>query len=577
MNWLVQVLTRLFAIWGMRWRVWDHQLLLMPSPNFRRKLSLACAAIIATIVADPIYALYPAFSVHSFISAHSTIETNLAIGDRVFATPRDYGAKGDAKTLADGAISSGSAIFTSSSAGFTSADVRKAIAVSGAGTRGAALVGLISVVNSATSVTLSAAASTTVSGTRADYGTDDTAAVRSCVQKSTLLGGRCTINDGAGFMMSNASTTISIAGANVAGGMIDGKGSLIFAPQGPLTAGSNDRLFYVASSEAAEPFQVRSGPIARGASSFTAQNLRDAAQLSRGDWVIMTEKDGGATDVVYSDWVQVSRVVGATVNIVGQFRMSFPNARAYNNSGSPVPCISVSPCGLSFRKLTNVVRALTIKDINIFIPKVINGNRANGIATRDTRDVHIHNVTCDDASANCYAGYLDKGLVFTDNHMNASVYPEFAGQVDTTAIGNHINTAGTNLFGFVAPQTGGFLIDFGTGFSRFERNTIGNNLQACFILLSGVHDIALSRNTCGWTSFGTGAACILVRGSYRNTIERNVCLGGDGASSFGITLGDSLGFTLNISSFANSVRGNRVSGYVTLYDVGGADVLETHH
>ncbi len=198
---------------------------------------MRCAAIIATIVADPIYALYPAFSVHSFISGHTTIETNLAIGDRVFATPRDYGAKGDAKTLADGAISSGSAIFTSSSAGFTSADVRKAIAVSGAGTMGAALVGLISVVNSVTSVTLSAEASTTVSGARADYGTDDTAAVRSCVQNSTLLGGRCTINDGARFMMSNASTTINVAGANVAGGMIDGTGTLIFAPQGPLTAG----------------------------------------------------------------------------------------------------------------------------------------------------------------------------------------------------------------------------------------------------------------------------------------------------------------------------------------------------
>jgi hypothetical protein len=574
----MQVLTRPLAIWVMRWRAWNHQLLPMPSPNFRRNLSLACAAIVATIVANPIYAPYPAFSSHSFISRHPTFETNLAVGNRSFATPRDYGAKGDAATLVDGAISSGSAIFTSSSAGFTSADVRKAIAVSGAGTGGTALVGLISVVNSATSVTLSADASTTVSGARADYGTDDTAAVRSCVQNSTLLGGRCTINDGARFMMSNASTTINISGARVAGGMIDGTGTLIFAPQGPLTAGTNDRLLYVASSEAAGPFQVRSGPIARGATSFTAQNSRDAAQLSRGDWVIMTEKDGGATDVVYSDWLQVSRVVGATVNIVGQFRMSFPNARAYNTSGSPAPCISASPCGLSVRKLTNVAQALTIKDINIIIPKVINGNGANGIATRDTRDVYIHNVTCDDASANCYAGYLDQGLVFTGNHMNASVYPEFAGQVDTTAIGNHINSAGTNLFSFVAPRTGGFLIDFGTGFSRFDGNTIGSNLQACFSLLSGVHDISLSRNTCGWTSFGTGAACILVRGGYRNTIEHNICPGADGASSVGITLGGSVGFTLNITSTANSVQRNTVNGYVTRYDVGGAnDVLEANH
>ena len=548
----------------------------MPSPNSRRKVSLACGAIIATIAANPTYALYPAFSSHSFISG-PTFETNLAVGNLSHATPRDYGAKGDAATLADGAISSGSAIFTSPSAGFTSKDVRKAIAVSGAGTSGTALVALISVVNSAERVTLSANASATVSGARADYGTDDTAAVRSCVQNSTLLGGRCTINDGARFMMSNDSTTINISGARVAGGMIDGTGTLVFAPQGPLAAGTNDRLFYVTSSEVAGPFEVRAGAIARGATSFSAQLSSDAAQLSKGDWIIMTEKDAGATDVLYSDWLQVSSVVGSTINIVGHFRMTFPNMRAFSSSGSPAACVKASPCGLSFRKLTNVVQALTIKDINIVIPKVKNGNGANGIATRDTRGVYIHNVTCDDASANCYAGYLDQGLVLSGNRMNNAVYPEFAGQVDTRAIGNHFNQVGSSFIGPVAAQTGGLLIDFGTGFSTFDRNTIGNNLQACFSLLAGVHDISLRGNTCGWTQFGTGAACILGRGGYRNTIEHNICPGGDGASSVGITLGDSSNFALDISSTANSVKNNNVNGYVTRYDVSAADVIEGDH
>jgi len=548
----------------------------MPSPNSRKQLGYTFAAILVTLSGSA-YAIRPLFLCQSLFGEYSTFEPNIAAGNSSHATPRDYGARGDAITVTDGAISSGSAHFTSAVAAFGAADAGKAIAVSGAGSGGDALVALISAVTSPTNVTLSVTASTTVSRARADYGTDDTAAVRSCIQHSTLLGGRCTINDGARFMMSNASTTISVAGANVAGGTIDGKGTLIFAPQGPLTAGSNDRLFYIASSEAAGPFPVRAGPIARGATSFTAQNSIDAAQLSRGDWVIMTEKDSGATDVIYSDWLQISSVVGTTVNIVSPLRMSFPNARTFNTSGSPAACIPASPCGLSFRKLTNVAHALTIKDINIIFPNVINGNGASGIVTRDTRGVHIHNVTCDDASSNCYAGYLDQGLVFVDNHMNSAVYPEFASQVDTTAIGNHMNQAGSDLHGFVAPQTGGLLIDFGTGFSTFDGNTIGNNLQACVTLLSGVHDISLRGNTCGRTSFGTGSACILVRGSYRNTIERNNCPGGDGVSSFGITLGDSLGFTLNISSFANSVKGNRVRGYVTLYDVGGADVLETHH
>lgn len=546
--------------------------------TFRKKLSLGLAAIIATISGNAGYALAPVFSGRSFFNRRPGFESNIAAGNVSHATPRDYGAKGNAVTLADGAIASGSANFTSASAGFVPADVSKAIAVSGAGSSGHALVTLISVVNSATSVTLSAPASTTVARARADYGTDDTAAVRLCIQHSTLLGGRCTINDDARFMMSNASTTIILAGASIAGGMIDGKGTLIFAPQGSLTGGSNDRLFYAASSEAAGPFQAGAGPIATGATWFPAQNSADAAQLGQGDWVIMTEKDAGAADVIYSDWLQVSRVVGTRVEIAGRFRMSFPNARAFNTSGAPAACVTASPCGLSFRKLTNIVHALTIKDINIVVPNVVHGNVANGIVTRDTRGVYIHNVTCVDESAPCYAGYLDQGLVFSDNHMNSADYPEFASQVDTTAKGNHINQAGVGLLSYVAPQAPGLLIDFGTGFSTFDGNTIGDNLQACFTLISGVHDIWLSGNTCGRTSFGSGAACIVSRGAYRNTIERNVCPGGDGASSVGITVADSVGFTLNITSSGNSVKGNTVNGYVTRYDVGGAsDVLEVDH
>src|ERR1700732_2934014 len=287
----------------------------MPSPNSRRKLGYTFAAILVTLSGS---AIHPLFLCQSLFGEYSTFEPNIGASNSSHATPKDYGAKGNAITVTDGAISSGSAHFTSAVAAFGAADAGKAIAVSGAGSGGDALVALISAVTSPTNVTLSVTASTTVSRARADYGTDDTAAVRSCIQHSTLLGGRCTINDGARFMMSNASTTISVAGTN------DGKGTLIFAPQGPLTSGSNDRLFYIASSEAAGPFPVRAGPIARGATSFTAQNSIDAAQLSRGDWVIMTEKDSGATDVIYSDWLQIGSVVGTTVNIVGPLRMSFP-------------------------------------------------------------------------------------------------------------------------------------------------------------------------------------------------------------------------------------------------------------
>jgi hypothetical protein len=343
------------------------------NPQFPTKLGLTIATIAATLPGNAKSAVRLEFLSRQLLAGQPAVGANVSPGHIRHATPRDYGAKGDATSLADGAISAGSATFSSASAKFTVADVGKPIAVSGAGSSGNALVTVISAVTSATRVKLDANALTTVSRARTDYGTDDTAAVRSCVQNSTLVGGRCTINDGVRFMMSNSATTIHISGPSVSGGMIDGKGTLIFAPQGSLTGGSNDRLFYAASSEAAGPFQVRAGPIARGATSFIAQHSTDAAQLSKGDWVIVTEKDGGATDVIYSDWLQVAGVVGTTVNVVGHFRMSFPNGRTFSTFAPPSACIAASPCGLSFRKVSNVVNALTIKDIKIVIPKVING------------------------------------------------------------------------------------------------------------------------------------------------------------------------------------------------------------
>ena len=545
--------------------------------NFAKTLGFTIAVLVALVPGNAIFEALPVLLTPLFVGRPQAADAETAERNAIHSTPKDYGAKGDALVLTDGAMSSGSAVFTSGSAHFSARDVGKAIAVTGAGTGGNALVAFISVVNNATNVTLSAKASATVSHARADYGTDDTAAVRSCIERSTMLGGRCTINDEMRFMLSNTSTTIHISGTKASGGTIDGKGTLIFAPQETLTGAANDRLFYAASSEAAGPFQVRTGPIAAGGTSFSAQNPGDAAQLSKGDWIIITEKDGGATDVIYSDWFQVAGVMGTTVNIVGHFRMAFPNGRPFNTSGAPAACVVASPCGLSFRKLSNVVQSLTIKDINIVVPKIFSSNGAIGIATRDTRGVQIRNVTCYDASALCFAGFLDQGLVFSGNHIGSAVYPEFAGEVDAAVSGNHIDPSESGGLGSASPQTGGMLIDFGTGFSRFEGNTIGNHLQTCITLLSGVHDVTITGNTCGRTSFGTGAACILLRGSYRNTVERNVCVGGDGAS-VGITVADSTGFTSNITSSANSVKGNTVKGYASPYDVRSAkDRLEIAH
>src|SRR6185312_14346276 len=79
-------------------------------------------------------------------------------------------------------------------------------------------------------------------------------AIASCIKFGTMLGGRCTLNaplGRLGYMVSNTASTINFYGLSqtpVPGGIIDGNGTVVFAPQGTLTGGTNDRLIYINSS-----------------------------------------------------------------------------------------------------------------------------------------------------------------------------------------------------------------------------------------------------------------------------------------------------------------------------------------
>ncbi|MCX4885848.1 hypothetical protein [Streptomyces sp. NBC_00847] len=96
-------------------------------------------------------------------------------------TASAYGAKGDAKVVADGAMASGSATLTSATAAFTAADVGKAISVKGAAATGVTtLATTITGYVSGTQVTLAAsnASGGALSGAITIWGTDDTAAIQ---------------------------------------------------------------------------------------------------------------------------------------------------------------------------------------------------------------------------------------------------------------------------------------------------------------------------------------------------------------------------------------------------------------
>lgn len=79
------------------------------------------------------------------------------------------------RVVTDAAITNGSGTLTSATANFTSADIGRDVNVAGAGTSGATLTGVITTVNSSTSVVITTQAATTVTGAQcsiAPYTTD---------------------------------------------------------------------------------------------------------------------------------------------------------------------------------------------------------------------------------------------------------------------------------------------------------------------------------------------------------------------------------------------------------------------
>jgi hypothetical protein len=204
--------------------------------------------------------------------------------------------------------------------------------------------------------------------------------------------------------------------------------------------------------------------------------------------------------------------------------------------------------------------------MTIIIPR-ISGARVVGIAARDTRGTVVSNVSCQDGSGNCFAGYMDQGLVFQDNNVGETVYSEFAAEVDAFISGNHVNEPGSDMSLPDPPTSGGLEIDFGTGFSKIDRNIIGPSRQVCLLVSPGIHDTIVSGNTCGLVTFGTGGNCIFARGGYRLTISENTCAGGSGPGT-GIAVGDGVGLQAPIYSDGNRVFNNKVQGFATAYACG---------
>ena len=123
------------------------------------------------------------FKLSQNAGAYSDLLTQLDLANlEGYINVKSAGAQGDSQKVTDGAVTNGSGIVTSASANFTTTDVGKVIygVYPGSGTAVLPL-GVITAYASATQVTASVNAITTISNVTIIWGTDDTAALRAAV------------------------------------------------------------------------------------------------------------------------------------------------------------------------------------------------------------------------------------------------------------------------------------------------------------------------------------------------------------------------------------------------------------
>lgn len=129
----------------------------------------------------------------------ATVRTPGSVQQPVFNV-HAFGAKGDLRTVFDGAITTGTAFLTSVSAVFTLADVGKVVHLPGAGPAGAPLVTTIASFQSSLQVTLASSASASVSGASLTWGTDDSGAISAAIAAAWAVAG-IVVLAGLGYML----------------------------------------------------------------------------------------------------------------------------------------------------------------------------------------------------------------------------------------------------------------------------------------------------------------------------------------------------------------------------------------
>ena len=158
-------------------------------------------------------------------TACTQVPTGIANGGTINVQSNTYGALGNTRSFSDGTITGGAlSTLTSATAGFTSAAVGYPILIRGAGAAGISFITTIASVTNSTTVTLTAAASTAVSGAVFFYGADDTTAVTNAIA-AAVTAHACVFFPVGGYWLYSQTTPITLTNACLKGDAPTGVGA----------------------------------------------------------------------------------------------------------------------------------------------------------------------------------------------------------------------------------------------------------------------------------------------------------------------------------------------------------------
>lgn len=382
-----------------------------------------------------------------------------------------------------------------------------------------------------------------VYGAKGDGVTDDTTPWLNAIAAAKNAGGGVvTGQPGRSYCIKR---TLEISGSNIRVNLNGAE--ILFQPIDPVTY---DRAISIHAGDSGGYSALRpiTGAIALGATTFTAANLGDVADLVAGDWLMVEESDSILTTIVYFDWMQVASVAGAVVTLYNPFRTAFPGTHGT----------------VYFSRIVNLVQNVNLSDVTIRTTTTTHSLVGVGIGV--ARDVTLDRVTSNPAKGNAFFSYRTAALAlsFCNASKDLTQATEFAATAGLTLIGNKFHTVGA------APTTAALGIDFGTCFFALIANEIAAASGIGLELVHGCHDGVVIGNSISMIAAGGSAISSL--GSQRVYVAGNPVVG-TGAAATGIGFADDTGTSPTIASVGNMVGPNPSTGFTIPYSVTATDFI----